>query len=437
MLGLMAIALLVAFATPLLVSKPAFAAVAEEQGFNELTLGNTSHEYSASGTVVSITASLAVDTEFDASSYRFEVDFESGETKEFSGNDIFWRDANIDGQGVKLAAVSFEVVGVQEISYRLYCGDELLGERTSVRAVKPLALSPDLLTFDKESKTVTPVGPGDPSGTSSSPTIAETDVRCYAVVNGVNFGLEEWDPSLPGTHTVMAVAASDNVTGKVVLCAFTVSEEAAPEISVPQTPVYPEAPNPEMPSFDHEELSFDDVPEGAWFEDAVYGVVEAGIMDPDGETTFGVRSVLTRGETAQLVMELLGGSPEKRCAFSDVSEENPFAGAIEWVRSHGIMAGYAGTTCFGPSDPLTQEQAAAVLFNVRVATAESPIAAGSEVGILADIQGGDQVSAWAQGVVAWALENEWKGVLSLNPQGALTRGWAAVRVFEGLAKSAA
>lgn len=443
--ALAAATLLLAFALGLFSAKPAHADAVGEDGSNLLTIAHTTKVYSAEGNTVSITAGLLAGEEFDYSDYRVGVEFESGETKEFSGDDIHWRDVSMDGQSVAVAAVSFEVFGAQKISYRLYCEDELLRERTLVEAVKPLALSPGLFAFDQESKTVVPTVSDNTDGALSSSTVLADDVRCYVLVDGVEINLDAWNPSLPGTHQVMVAAASKNVTGEVVLCSFTVpedgvSEDPLPETSVPEAPISPMPSAPEASDSQANEpaqdgFSFEDVPEGAWFEEAVYGVAEAGIMEPVDETHFGVRDVLTRGEAAWLVMRMLGGEPEKGCAFSDVSEGDSYAGAIEWVRLRGIMTGYAGTTCFGPSDSLTQEQAAAVLFNIRLRMGVSSVTEGSELGILASIPGGEDVSPWAQSAVAWVLENEWSGLLSLCPQVAVTRGWMAVCMFEELAKT--
>lgn len=431
--------------------KEALAFNAQGVGNAQWIVGAYEDFYSADGTEAYITASAIVDSRPETDSYRFEILKEgSSDPIVLAGDDINWI-VNPNGDKVALRAmVQTKLFGVQEISYRFVCGDEVIFEWAKAQVVSPLALSPSLFVVDEDSMTIVPKNPAGPEGDTTVPALAEEDVRYYATVDGVPVELEEWDSSVPGEHKVYAAAASDNVTGEALLIELTVpeeepseeggsgvvsgtegegsSEESTEGSQVPDSPVVTPTPPTPSPSFpaQEERVRFEDVPEGAWFEEAVYAVADEGLMSPVQTTVFGVRDVLTRGEAAQLAMVLFGGVPEEGSAFSDVPADSPYAGAIEWVRACGIMSGYAGTTCFGPDDPLTQEQAAVVLFNVSRYVGDIPGALENDLGILLTVQGGENVSSWAKEAVAWAVRNEWTEILSLNPQGAVTRGEAAV-----------
>lgn len=105
--------------------------------------------------------------------------------------------------------------------------------------------------------------------------------------------------------------------------------------------------------------------------------------------------------------------------FSDVADEAWYAGAIRWAASRGIVGGY-GNGAFGPSDPITREQLAVMLWRYS----GSPAAASMEL----NFHDESAVSPFAREAVGWAAEN---GILNgygdgrLVPQGRATRAQAA------------
>ena len=73
-------------------------------------------------------------------------------------------------------------------------------------------------------------------------------------------------------------------------------------------------------------------------------------------------SAATRAEAAAALWEA-AGSPvvNYAMAFADVPQEAPYAEAVRWCAAEGYMQGYDGNT-FGPADPITRQQLAAVLY---------------------------------------------------------------------------
>ena len=70
----------------------------------------------------------------------------------------------------------------------------------------------------------------------------------------------------------------------------------------------------------------------------------------------------TRAEAATALWEAVG-SPvvNYAMAFADVPQDAPYAEAVRWCAAEGYMQGYDGNT-FGPADPITRQQLAAVLY---------------------------------------------------------------------------
>lgn len=115
--------------------------------------------------------------------------------------------------------------------------------------------------------------------------------------------------------------------------------------------------------------------------------------------------ILDRSEEAQpltraafaVMLHTAQGSPVVNYAmdFSDVSQDAPYAEAIRWAASEGLLSGY-GDGRVGPDDPVTREQLAVILWR----QAGSPmlmdypgLSAYSDVG---------EISRFAQPALAWA-----------------------------------
>jgi len=63
---------------------------------------------------------------------------------------------------------------------------------------------------------------------------------------------------------------------------------------------------------------------------------------------------------AQMLYSLEGKPAAGRADFADVAEGAWYADAISWAGGEGIVSGYGDT--FGPNDPITREQLAAILY---------------------------------------------------------------------------
>ncbi|MBO7404056.1 MAG: C69 family dipeptidase, partial [Clostridia bacterium] len=110
-------------------------------------------------------------------------------------------------------------------------------------------------------------------------------------------------------------------------------------------------------------------------------------------------AALTRAEIAAELYRAEGEpAVSGKAAFTDTAADAWYAPAVEWASENGIVLGY-GDGRFGPDDPVTREQLAAILY--RWAQCK-----GREIKPVAlDTKDAAEVSAWAVESVGWAAAN--------------------------------
>ena len=175
------------------------------------------------------------------------------------------------------------------------------------------------------------------------------------------------------------------------------------------------------------ELPFTDLATGAWYDDAVAYVYRHDLMDGVGISTFAPNATTSRAMIATILWRM-AGSPvvSGSLKFSDVADGQWYSEAIRWAASEGIVDGYDNGK-FGPDDPITREQFAAMLW--RYAKSEGyDVSVGENTNILsyADAM---NVSEYAVPAMQWACGAgiiEGVSESTLVPQGRATRAQAAV-----------
>ncbi len=104
-----------------------------------------------------------------------------------------------------------------------------------------------------------------------------------------------------------------------------------------------------------------DVPADAWYLDAVDNVAAHGLMSGVGDWRFAPQLTTTRAVIVTTLYRFAKASPPEQAAdFSDVPAGEWYTDAVRWAASAGVVNG-VGDGRFAPSDPLTWEQAAAIL----------------------------------------------------------------------------
>ncbi|WP_302011154.1 S-layer homology domain-containing protein [Collinsella tanakaei] len=107
------------------------------------------------------------------------------------------------------------------------------------------------------------------------------------------------------------------------------------------------------------EVSFPDVPQDAWYAEAVSRLAGMGMIKGFDDGTFRPDEKITRAEFAAIVSRFKDGDPSPE-PFPDVSEGDWFAGAVSEAAGYGWIEGYPDGT-FGPYREVTRAEAAAIV----------------------------------------------------------------------------
>ena len=165
--------------------------------------------------------------------------------------------------------------------------------------------------------------------------------------------------------------------------------------------------------------TFTDVRTDAWYAAAVSFVREREWMTGTSTTTFSPELSVSRGMVAAILHRMAGTPEAMNHSFPDVDADSYFAEAVAWAAGSDIILGYDDGR-FGPEDPVTREQLAALLY--RYARHQ-----GYDISGHANLSGyadAAQVSSYAQTAMAWAVD---AGLLSGRTQTTLAPGGTATR----------
>ena len=168
---------------------------------------------------------------------------------------------------------------------------------------------------------------------------------------------------------------------------------------------------------------FRDVDEDAWYHEAVDYALDNGLMSGVSDREFAPGSTLTRAMVAQMLYSLEGKPAAGRADFADVAEGAWYADAISWAAGEGIVSGYGDT--FGPNDPITREQLAAILY--RYAQNEGYKTSQSGKGTEGYLDA-SSISSYAVKAMDWAVNAgllSGKGNNTLAPTAGATRAEVA------------
>ena len=171
--------------------------------------------------------------------------------------------------------------------------------------------------------------------------------------------------------------------------------------------------------------TFDDVSGDAWYADSVSFAASHEMFDGVGGGRFDPQGTMTRAMILQVLMNIEGGEASAASSFSDVPAGAWYAEAVSWGSGLGLVNGY-GNGAFGPTDSITREQLAMIMYNY-VQKMGYPVS--TEIsGDLTRFSDSDQVSSWASEALGWAagvglVNGNADG--TLNPKGTATRAEVA------------
>lgn len=193
-----------------------------------------------------------------------------------------------------------------------------------------------------------------------------------------------------------------------------------------QTPTVTPTPAPEEPTSGG--ATFKDIPENAYYSEAVAWAVKKNIASGVSTDEFRPDASCTRAQMATLIWRA-AGSPEPEsavCPFSDVHESDYFYKAVIWAAEKNIVNGI-GNSMFDPSSKVTRAQAVSMLW--RYSGSEK--AAGTAESFN-DVQAG----AYYAEAVGWASE---KGIVKgtaasqFSPSASCTRAQIVTFLYRAAA----
>lgn len=167
---------------------------------------------------------------------------------------------------------------------------------------------------------------------------------------------------------------------------------------------------------------FTDVPNDAWYAEAVSWAQANRIMDGVSEGSFAPDGAVTRAMLVTILYRL-SGSPDMPesdwgYAYEDVDASAWYAAAVYWARMNGVADGVSDTQ-FDPDGDITREQLVTMLYRY---------AGASAIGGALSFYDAASVSSWAVEAVSWASA---EGIVSgregnlFDPQGGATRAECA------------
>ncbi len=148
---------------------------------------------------------------------------------------------------------------------------------------------------------------------------------------------------------------------------------------------------------------FTDLDRSAWYHDGLHYVLAAGMMDGAGDGRFLPDAPTTRAMVVTMLWRN-AGEPYVHYAmrFSDVPPDMWYTEAVRWAAAGNIVSGYDAEH-FGPDDPVSREQLAAILF--RFSGNGGAGADSTDGKSLERFSDAGEISDWALEAMQWAVSN--------------------------------
>ncbi len=168
--------------------------------------------------------------------------------------------------------------------------------------------------------------------------------------------------------------------------------------------------------------AFTDVDPEAWYHEAVDYVVENGLMVGTADDQFNPNGTTTRAMIVTILYRLEGKpAVSGETPFDDVAADEWYTDAVNWASENDIVSGYGGGK-FGPTDNITREQFATILYRYAQYKGYN-VSVGEDTNVLSYNDALD-VSDWAMPAIQWACGT---GPMQGDNQGNLLPGDSATR----------
>lgn len=173
---------------------------------------------------------------------------------------------------------------------------------------------------------------------------------------------------------------------------------------------------------------FTDVVAGTWYYGAAAYAYNNGLFAGMTPTTFAPNATMTRAMLVSVLWRLAGApAPKAPNTFVDVPDSAWYTDAVTWAAENGVVSGIGGSR-FDPSGFVTREQTAEILYNYAHNKGYD-VSARADLTAFPDAA---SVSGWAEEALSWAnaagLINGTvrDGQTILDPQGSASRAQVAM-----------
>lgn len=173
---------------------------------------------------------------------------------------------------------------------------------------------------------------------------------------------------------------------------------------------------------------FTDVVAGTWYYGAAAYAYNNGLFAGMTPTTFAPNATMTRAMLVSVLWRLAGAPASKAPnTFVDVPDGAWYTDAVTWAAENGVVSGIGGSR-FDPSGFVTREQTAEILYNYAHSKGYD-VSARADLTAFPDA---GSVSGWAEKALSWAnaagLINGTvrDGQTILDPQGSASRAQVAM-----------
>ncbi len=172
---------------------------------------------------------------------------------------------------------------------------------------------------------------------------------------------------------------------------------------------------------------FTDVPDDAWYREAVEYVRDQGIMFGMEDTYFGAAQSLERSHFVTMIYRM-AGEPQVQFIpeYPDVPDGTFYSLPVTWATKAGVITGYLDGT-FGPANMMTREELATMIY--RYAKGKGiDVSEKVELERFPDYQ---SVTGFAEEAVEWAVA---KGIITgdqgrIQPQKGASRADTATMIM--------
>lgn len=204
------------------------------------------------------------------------------------------------------------------------------------------------------------------------------------------------------------------------------------KVTTPEQPTTPTEPKDDIENpKDTEEATknpFFDVPDGAYYADAVLWAVKNGITGGTSATTFSPDAPCTRAQAVTFLWRAAGSPTPKNAEmpFTDVAADAYYRDAVLWAVENGITGGTSATT-FSPDAACSRGQIVAFLWRSK----QSPMIAAANP--FTDVDTND----YYHNAVLWAADEGITGGTSattFSPDAACTRAQIVTFLYRALHK---